>query len=110
MDSRPRVQLKGSLQLSPFNDQQLPSVSPQHHSLPFPFGQPGMCHEVLGLPFGQGAGQQLQAVLSCLEAFEDAAANHTDNAVAFSGCSRIEQALKSTATSHSRHWNEMDSE
>ena len=61
-----------------------------------------MCHEVLGLPFGQGAGQQLQAVLSCLEAFEDAAAHNADNAVAFSSCSGIEEALKSAGSGQSR--------
>ena len=49
-----------------------------------------MGHVVLGVPFGQGAGQQLQAVLGSLEALEDPAAYHADDAIAFAGGSRVE--------------------
>lgn len=92
--SRPRVQLKGGLQLSAFYDQQLPTVSSQYHPFPFPFRQPAVGHVVLRLPFGQGTGQQLQTVLGGLEALEDAAADDTDDAVAFACCSRVEHTLQ----------------
>lgn len=53
-----------------------------------------MGHVVLGVPLGQGASQQLQAVFGSLEALEDAAAYHTDNAVALPCGSRVEEALQ----------------
>lgn len=61
------------------------------------FSQPGMGHEVLGVPLGQGAGQQLQAVLGCLEALENASTHHTHNAAALASRSRVEQALHASA-------------
>ena len=96
--SGPRIQLQGSLQLSAFDNQQLPCVGAQHHPLPLPLGQPGMGHVVLGVPLGQGAGQQLEAVFGSLETLEDAAAYHADNAIALPCRSRVEEALQRQAT------------
>lgn len=94
MHSEARVQLKGSLQLGAFYDQQLPSVCSQYHPLPLPLWQPGMRHIALGLPLGKGTGEQLEAVFGSLEALEDAAAYHTDDAVALAHGARIEEALQ----------------
>ena len=58
------------------------------------FREPGMGHVVLRLPLGQGAGQQLQAVLCCLEALEDAATDHTHDAVPLAGSPRVEETLQ----------------
>lgn len=58
-----------------------------------------MGHVVLGVPFGQGAGQQLQAVLRCFEAFEDAAADYADCSIAFTRCSRVKQTLQAVTGS-----------
>lgn len=56
-----------------------------------------MCHVILRLPLGQGAGQQLQAVLGCLEALEDASTHHTHNAVTLPSRPGVEEALHITA-------------
>ena len=56
-----------------------------------------MSHVVLRLPLGKGAGQQLQAVFSSLEALEDTTAYHADDAVALASGSRVEEALQEQA-------------